>query len=245
MHNKVEIRIIGMQRSGNHPIIDWIASMLPDKSCVLNFVNGPNPLEHHIKKEDILIGLTLNEILTANKEYLVYNYEDETISEIFNKNRNENIIGTSDKKFDVLILRDPYNLFASRIKRGSVKLGHKTTEQQLILRKLWIECANEALNKTNNLTQNKTVILFNKWFVDEDYRKELAEKFGLKYNDKTLNTVSKVGAGSSFNGFNYQNRAKDMKVLERYKELNNEGTYSELLIPEIKELSKKIFGEVI
>jgi hypothetical protein len=42
--NRVEIRVIGMSRSGNHAIIDWVLSQARGRMCFLNCAEpGTNP----------------------------------------------------------------------------------------------------------------------------------------------------------------------------------------------------------
>jgi len=80
----------------------------------------------------------------------------------------------------------------------------------------------EALEATNIL-KNKVIVFYDKWFVNIEYRKQISKKLGLVFTDNKLNFIWSVG--SSFNpSFNkrmdyLQGRAQKMKVLDRYKVL--------------------------
>ena len=77
----------------------------------------------------------------------------------------------------------------------------------------------EALEATNIL-KNKIIIIYDKWFVDIEYRKQIAGKLGLEFTDNGLNYVWK--ARSSFHDAksDIQQKAQKMDVLNRYKYLD-------------------------
>jgi len=241
MINEKEIRVVGMQRSGNHPIIDWIMSMCDEPSCYLNFVKEKNPFTSCVPQETTLKGMSFSDIELINKKCLVYSFEDEFLRNLPKRYKG---IGKSKKMFNILVLRDPYNLFASRLKRRNNRIKFDNEKQKRLIINMWKEHAKEFLNESGYLN-NKISINFNKWFLDEKYRKEIAKKMKLKYNDESLDRVSDVGAGSSFDCFDYDYKAKEMKVLERWKYYNNNNFYNSLFDDnKLIELSDKIFGVV-
>jgi len=110
---------------------------------------------------------------------------------------------------------------------------------------LWKEYAKEFLGFTNYLSNNKLVINFNKWVVDKEYRRTLAKKLGLNFNDHSMSSVSEYGKGSSFDGLKFHGQADRMKVLERWKEFESDKFYKSIFHDdEALSLSKEIFGDI-
>ena len=119
---------------------------------------------------------------------------------------------------NILILRDPYNLFSSRIRRASL-VNHpayprERGEAMNRVVSLWKEHAREYLGITNIL-RNKICIYFNTWFSDKTYRREISNSLGLKFSDQGYSDVSKKGGGSSFDRTKYDGKSHMMDVLNR------------------------------
>lgn len=214
------IRIIGMRRSGNHAIINWLAS---------NFNNG-NPVDTFYNKS---MGLRLP-VFTNNErdiffingckedpywdtpelkksqsfKLMIHSYEDRDFSYILHYSYNK-LSNSEDNILNIIIMRDPLNLFASRQQ-------HPESNRWLIVDEdhinLWVKYAEEALNITNNI-QNKLVILYNKWLTDKNYRDSIAKIIGTPNFDNT-EQVSICGDGSSFIGLQLD---KVENYLQRYK----------------------------
>lgn len=186
----------------------------------------------------------------VNKQMLLYNHEDiEPInfvaSEVFE--RSEEFVGKSGKIINTILIRDPFNLFASRMKwfQGQQKTGLVGDPDEWVA--LWKTHAREAVGETGHL-QNKLIISYNDWFTKEVYRKQLCERIGLTFTDAGRNKVARYGPtlwGDSFDGLTYDGRATKMGVLERWKQFEHDPAYRSLFQdPELVELSHALFGEV-
>lgn len=260
--NQKEIRFIGLQRSGNHPLINWLFTQAKEVRCFLNWAPvDQNPFIYFQKRG------TVDEFQTdffekfnilaeqlgffSKKNFLMYSYEDEFLKDVatdrFERNH-DRWLGKSADRFDVLLLRDPFNLFASRLKKEDDVIENRyslrvESERKTLIR-LWKEYAKEFLGDTNFLP-NKVTISYNHWFLDENYRKSLADKLGLDFSDETMNKVLPVGGGSSFDRTSKDASGTSMKVLDRWKHYQNEEIYKSIFKsdPEIIELSNRIFGE--
>ena len=79
--------------------------------------------------------------------------------------------------------------------------------------------------------------------TDIEYRKRLSENLGGTFSDESLNFLDDNGQGSSFDGVEYNGRAKEMPVFERWKEYKDIEAFRNLFTQEIIEQSKQIFGE--
>ena len=249
--NDVEIRVLGMRRSGNHPIINWLASHYKGRVCFLNNCKpGLNPFSNFagdsikfIKNYPINLDKE-GKGKFSKKKCLIHSYEDKFPKDVFNnkdfEKNHDKWLGKSKKCYNVLILRDPFNLFASRL---FFCLHNKKNIEKSRNIHLWKEHAKEYLGITNFIKENKIVINYNLWFLSKDYRKEIAKKFGLRLNDEKIFDVPAYGKGSSFEWRKFDRKANKMKVLERWKIMASNKFYRPVLEDEeLKKLSDNVFG---
>lgn len=211
-----EIKIVGLRRSGNHAIIHWI----------INQHQSDYIFENKIKPFDLpsmYKGEKKDKVSLS-----IYSYEDVHLSYVFSncmkkvKERNNIQI---KKQINVLILRNPFNLFASRVKSGKEGIGSISFSAQ----DLWIAYAKEFLGITHYMGKNKVVINYDLWFEDTEYRKGIAESMGLQFSDKGKESVPDFGGGSSFDNLTFNNRATEMKVNDRWKLLKGNRKYEKYL----------------
>lgn len=242
-----EIRIFGLQRCGQHLIINWLLKQCKGKVLFVNNMklnSGPlagwrkmyyeNGVHKKLKSYDNL----------GNIDYLIYNYEDISISDVSPKP----FYPKPCKFTQILIVRDLFNFVASRIKltldgkrRGcKIKLTNTRSREKLI--RFWKETAKEFLSITNKL-KNKIGISYNSFVSDKNYRKDIANKLGLVFTDEGINEVTKFGGGSSFDSINYDGKAQKMSVMKRYVEFEKNMTYNRLVNDkEAIKYSRKIFN---
>jgi len=214
------VYFISMQRAGHHAIINWLSGHY--KQSILR-----NDFYH----EDRVEHTTAN----GTNKCTYSNIED------FSLKRSLEIIRSDSSHADpiiILVVRDPYNLFASRCSaRFTVRSGAISDHAKII----WKDHANEYLSRH----QIDFCISYNEWFLNQDYRIAIASIFGLDYNEDKLNQVPEYGFGSSFDGLQYNGRASQMKVLERWKEHKQNAEFLNFIRDtEMKKLSTQIFGEI-
>ncbi len=261
--NEREIRFIGLQRSGNHALINWIFNQCQGKKCLLNWVvPDSNPFYSFHRKSTIKefqadfyknFNLTLEKSgFFSKKELLIYSYEDDALGNIatdkFDRNH-DRWIGKSGVRYDLLLMRDPFNLIASRLKRDDTDVENRYSfrieKERKILIELWKQYAREFLCITNHLAYNKICVNYNKWFVDKTYRVEIADKLNIEFNDKGMEEVTQIGGGSSFDSIDYNRKASEMKVLERWKHYKDDKDFQLIFKDqELMELSGRIFGQI-
>lgn len=243
--NHKEIRIVGLRRTGNHAIINWIRKQHCGEVWHLNSVRaGENPYRYlysHYPRES-LRNEALGNFVT--KDCLLYNYEDHDLDLVVNskfEKKHDLYIGKSSTRYDLIILRDPFNLMASRIKNNYLNVRNPNGNPT----QLWIEYAREFLGETNYLQNNKICCNYNRWFSDIEYRKEFASKLGLEFTDRGINQVKTEGGGSSFDGEKFDGKATQMDVINRYKLFQDNPIYQQLVNnEELREYSRKIFGNL-
>ena len=150
MYNKLEIRVFGPRRSGNHAIINWLAYQAQSKIYFFNCASnrGHNPYrtgkcrgdqynEDLQSKFEQVPNLkhadedTLNYYREVDKDILMYSYEDIDLDKYvrprgddFPINRSK-VIGDSSYCIDVVILRDVHNWLASKLKYNTKKNDYR------------------------------------------------------------------------------------------------------------------------
>lgn len=244
--NEREIRVIGLRRTGNHGIMNWIKYQYNDnhqrnRIFHLNNIEAlKNPYRERYKwdKQDFWRQEALGNF--TDKSCLMCSYEDYSLEQIIDSNferKHDLYFGKSKIRYDVLIIRDIFNFIASRLKRNYLTV--KTANQTFV--SLWIEYAKEFLGETHYLQNNKICINYNQWFSDINYRKHIASLLELKFTDAGLNVIK--GGGSSFNIREFDGKANQMNILKRWEYFKGNQDFINLINnQELLEYSEKIFG---
>ena len=216
--NRCEIRVTGLGRSGTHAIINWIGAQFKGKRILLivNVKTNKNPFSCLGKRRsqmfnDFYIRKDFEERgRFRRKDLLMYHYEDALIEEVSSQSfeeKREKYLGKSAKQYDVLIMRDAFNFFASRLqlhynqqefyKQNGIALRLEELIPRLM--NVYINNAKEFLGLTNILGPSKVAISYNDWHCSKEYRQETAKKLKSSFiGDKALGRVARLGGGSSF-----------------------------------------------
>lgn len=185
------IRIFALRRSGQHGIIHWICSQLTGQTAFCNNY-----------RTSCCDGIQFYPNIKQPVDNVVVNFEDKKINAV-----NNIIPFITTEKQDVIIIRNPFNLLASRwkteerktkiVRRASdgLKLGSdwRGGHKDILL---WENHVNEALRITENLF-NPIVIIFDEWVNCEYYKKLIAKQLKLHY-EQHISGTSSYGGGSSF-----------------------------------------------
>jgi hypothetical protein len=209
-----DLIFMGLKRSGNHAIINWLMGLLEE-----TYIHHNNCVFHHPNK-------------MSSAFYQIYQGSDTKINfysleDYFPRDLAHN----TNKK--IMILRDPFNNLASRIRHPD-----KFLREEKALR-LWHSYAEEFVGDTNYL-QNCVKINYNKWISDKGYRKTIAGNFGGLKNDN-IHYVSYHGNGSSFDKKSFMGSAQNMKLLERYKQFQYHPYFRS---GHIHQMAQRIFPEI-
>ena len=176
---------------------------------------------------------------------VIYSYEDRILNIINHHNYypQKNIYATNvEKRFDVIILRNPFNVFASRMKHGTVSCSMSTYISGLNLSQLWITYANEFLSKTNHLENILVPINYDLWCASAEYREKIAGLLELKFTDEGFNDITSYGQGSSFDGTHYNSKANMMTTDSRWQAFANNPAYINLFTDKlITDLTLEIY----
>jgi hypothetical protein len=164
-----------------------------------------------------------------DKDVLFHSYEDVVLRKLdFEKNRS--VVGPSKKSFSILIVRDPFNLFASRYAKPNwpaVKISDRTI-------KIWKQHMKEARGFTDMLP-NRVVVGYNQWVTSSEYRRDIETRLGLGITDNGIK--DDAGLGSSFSG--------DNDFLNRWKRFQDDPVFRKFFNDdELWALSKTFFGHI-
>lgn len=247
------MHFIGMRRSGSHAIINWLqknAFSDTDKGTAIHFndVFAPYAVPpRRLRPRDISITSPSSNVLT------LLSYEDLPLALIPKLPTvvSEDTILSDSTKHKFLLLRDPFNAFASRLQRlrTAEKEGFVIAMQKQDwpeIAELWKSYAREYLGRTN-LIGDKVGFSYNKWFADKGYRDDLLrDHFGREENlDIGIDEVSPHARGSSFDGLSYAGRGREMDTQGRWRHFSNDDFYRNLFRDrELVSLSQEIFGNI-
>ena len=238
--SRVQIRVCGLQRSGNHAIISWIMAQHKAGPCVfLNNVRHGDSDPYQSCRELRCSGLTeqtdVERLRSAKKRLLVFSYEDDEsymtcrhdfLGSAFCPEfecRREEYLGTSEHRLNIIIVRDSFNFFASRLSKRHSGVLSGISEVELIAHH-WKAMARAALEIESKPESETFVANYNRWFADQEYRKRLSRKVFGTYSDESMSTVATFGGGSSFDGDRYS-RAPVIEYLARWKRLLDPRVY--------------------
>jgi hypothetical protein len=222
-----------LSRNGCNAVLDWILKNLIDgTSYHLGYFDNINMENTRLLDQDRKI---IKKESFYDSSLVFFAVENIDIQEPYDKN----------EVISFIVLRDFYNAYASfkRLSRNPILSGLNEIDYP----NLWVKYAREFAGETSYL-KNKIFINYNKWFASEDYRKRILSV--IRENgiptiiDGTPNLkVAKQGFGSSFDEINFENRANQMKVTERYKKyLTDEEYVKTCSRKDIQELNLKIFN---
>ncbi|HEX2256803.1 MAG TPA: hypothetical protein VHG92_08920 [Afifellaceae bacterium] len=248
--NGTIVRIVGMARSGNHAIIDWILNQLPGQWCFLNCVE-PSTSPFHTARpigdgdaefRSTVPGFDLAAEQAGRltpKDAVLFSHEDTFLKIAFGAEATaiqEAAVGAGRRRIDVLILRDPYNLFASR-RRLSYQL---VTDRTAV--RIWKQHARAFLGERPVLAPEAVRISYNAWVSDRAYRRRIAERLGLRFTDAGIDRVARCAGGSSFDGTRYEGRARQMAVFDRWRLYAGDPAFRALFDAQLADLAERVFG---
>jgi hypothetical protein len=181
---------------------------------------------------------------------LLYSYEDVYLGALNHRvalENREQWVGRSRRRVDLLLLRDPFNLFASRIRSGLYDNRHIWGEKVVTLRmamRIWKQHAREFLGERNLLPRPKRFVSFNEWMSSQEYRRQLASDLGLQLKHQHAPRVPHVAGGSSFDGTDYDGQPDRMRLDSRWEAYIDDPSYRVLFDEEVLRLSGAIFGRL-
>lgn len=191
----MNITTFGIMRGGIHIMHSWIISKFPNDSVVYyNNIRNINSLDDRlIKRQDTRVGPIRDKLTTPENRPLL------TLKSFESKSFDMH----TDNSRCILVIRNPYNNLASSIAYCENNGQCKDIICDYSFIDLWKYFAREALGITKYL--NKTIIVYDLFIKDPEYRKRKAQELNLPLEPNILNTLY-MGGGSSFTTNNYLDR---------------------------------------
>jgi hypothetical protein len=233
-----EFRLFGDRQGGQHAIVDWLLYQFNG----VTYRKNDALQRHDVLKMSEFPNMNQFKLWSKKVEnnYIstFANYEDKTIDFVDAWGYSQH----ATKRYDIIVLRDPYNLFASKIYNWRANSPRRLKQFDKKI-DIWKEKARKVL-------ENKCCFInFNKWFVDIEYRKEILSYFPenvFTFTDEGKEDMPTRHGRSSFNGKEYHGKASQMNILYRYKDMLDDPLMKKIIADkEIKELSDQIFGKII
>lgn len=234
------INVIGLRRAGIHAVVNWVlahfenATFINDCSKFL-YKGYYSPVFYHN-------GCKTNAPLTGKKDALILGHEETTPE----KYRNKFYLKTYqtalkdisfDSMYHLVVIRDPFNHGASRYRLWG-SFGESFAE-------LYSTFIEEFEGRTSyfKLPGKLIWVLYNSWFTESSYRKEISGQIDEPHTDSGKSSMLPYGNGSSFRGMSLNGRAEELKVLDRWKNYLKDTLYQKVFQehPEICNFSEKVF----
>lgn len=231
--------LFGMRRSGNHLVINWILEQVPGSAVFYNNIRRHgDPFDVGMREYRLRFPNTRPKIILS--------YEDLTPDEVsggplpgFLSDRTR--MGRARVQCGV-ILRDPYNLFASRLKKWPERLttGGDIHRQQ----DMYVKHAALAAGEISAFGSTPVIpILFNQLLTAPRYRSDLAGRLGINSGDAGLDKVPVYGHGSSFDGYDTAGTHLRSGVFDRWRGSLSDPRFQHVTSDaRLRKLAKDIFG---
>ncbi|MDX9750663.1 MAG: hypothetical protein RBT71_06245 [Flavobacteriales bacterium] len=236
---KVHYQVYGMRRTGNHAVIEWLMQGREGRVIFCNDLQvGQHPATAPIKR--MRRGEGEPAIITSYEDLDPMAVEREVRPEWFGERR---------QVHHVLILRDPFNLFASRYvwKRDRGLRFRTDAAHRAQLVDLWKTHARTFLEWRERTADEGSmwhVLDYNRWVTDLAYRRRMGEALGSTRPDAVIEEVGNFGGGSSFDGTAPVNGPRD-RYLRRFEPLVDVPAFRALFADEeLVALYKRIFAPV-
>lgn len=234
------IQFFGMPRSGNHAVINWIIGQYQDAGYQTVFENNKrldflNAIKPHLPNNPSPDHL-------ADKNLYIISHEYMNLFDVIPVD--PDIAKCYGNVMNILLLRDPFNWVASRLKFQIDKKAYFRDKPINTAASFFKMYAYEFINQTNYL-DNKIVINYNKWNLNVDYRSDLTtEYFQIPFTDKNYNVMSKEGGGSSFDSKDIDPVIFHDHVMNRWQSMIDNDDYRNVFAgqQEVFDLSARIFG---
>jgi hypothetical protein len=206
-----------MRRGGQHGVINWICSQfrpsvhVDDCRLTNDKLVGMAPYKYLWGEKKRIQMDPSEKINPGDYKMWLFNFEDQWITKTQNKFLEwSQHVFVFESVTRLVLVRDPYNLFASRSRDKRIDLaGHEA-------KKLYKSHMNTVMNDSDFVGIN-----YNRWFAEKEYRKRLAVRLNIPFTDEGISAIIWPGE-STFDGSDYDGRAQEMNVFERWKQLEGD-----------------------
>lgn len=215
------IVFIGLQRSGNHAVINWVLSQSRGPCAFFNHVRPHQyPTERHRRE------FRFNNLKALPT--VAFSYEDRDLDDIRQGELQQFMATHVDKiedKHVCLVLRDVRNMMASRFAKKPHE--HESPEAARAVVERWKSYCELAFQEEAGFPGFKLVpAFFDHFLEDADYRDRLSGALEIRRGNVGLDTVTDYGHGSSFSGTETLDKSA---VANRWQRFDEDPVFGALL----------------
>lgn len=218
---ELEVILVGLKRCGNHAVANWLLSLAGSKAFY-NDIRTHDPFGRS--------PVVFQPDSEGHVDLLLCSYEDRSLRLLASPRsyphaRPRYAHPSPKRRVYVMLLRDPFNLFASQLKSAK---DYSSYISSLGPTQLYQVYADEIEGRTSYLPDDKLVILFNQWKSDRAHRASIAAQLGLDIETEELDGVSGIGGGSSFDGTDFDGRGSEMDTDARWRQFRDDQRFRSL-----------------
>ncbi len=229
--------ILGMRRSGNHLVINWIRGQTHATNV---FFNNIKTASHPFKAWP---DYSLHR--GPARPRIILSYEDQSLDTVrsgpllpFLEQR---LAKPGVRLFCGVVLRDPYNLFASRLKKWPERFesgADIAAQRQMYLDHCNLSRDAQALFGDTPIRP----IYYNRLLADPAFRNDLSRQFDLAQGDAGLDDVPMNGGGSSFDGYDIDHQQIQRGVFDRWRGFQDDPRFRKAVDdPRVRDIAETLF----
>jgi len=227
------LRLVGMRRSGNHAIANWLQRNSETSAALFlnNCRPGHDPLRSHngVEVSGRHHGGSLQQAAAEAGEgaLLLVSYED-TLHLRFEAAGNlSGPYDTGSFDADILIYRSFLNWSASLLKKLQRNENYRSADRMAVMARALATYGDLLAEVAEAGTTGRHAICYDDWVSDEIYRARVLKDLGLPLRDNDLGAVQSYGGGSSFQTDAAQ--AEELQIADRWPAMAPDPEYQTLL----------------
>lgn len=233
-----DVQAFALMRGGHNAVFNWLVaairatgrSVQRHDDCRIDGCRLSYHLPHSITQE----GVDLVEPVRA------FNFDDFHLDYPATPAHFAAALGPARR---VLILRDPFNTFASRLFMGRANgWAHPDPAWDRLDPSNWLAMAREAAGWTHHLGAG-VCLSFNAWSRSGRYRGMALRALGLRVADPGVGRLSRFGGGSTFDGTAHDANPGRQDLHGRWTAAMGDPAYRHRIVgnPELRELAAILF----
>lgn len=217
------LRVFGMKRAGNHAVIDWL--IRNSGAARYHFLNNCKPnktpfesaLRFYTEAGSTRRGEAPFDRGDTAPDLFMASYEDLNLEDLLGEDAAaRRLVWPHDAPRDVYVQRNFLNWLPSYLRlwrnRG-VDAPSALCAKVFPAIETWK--ANHRLHDSG--AAKIVVVEFEHWRSDPAYRRDLLAALGFAPRDDDISRVPRNGGGSSFDGLDFDGKAQEMAVGERWR----------------------------
>jgi hypothetical protein len=234
--------VFGMRRSGNHVAINWILNQIGGTAAFYNNITPTEPpYSARMSEFRLRPGRAGPRIVLSYEDVTPQDMLAGPLGDYLAARAAQNGAGGGAGVRFALVLRDPYNLFASRLQKWPERFADPDQIKAQI--QLYTQLAALAESPRPIWRDAPLVpVLYNDLLSDADARARIATALGIRPGNRGLDHVPAYGHGSSFDGTGMSGDAMRGHVFDRWRALQDDPVFRTILSnPDLHRIGTRLF----